>query len=83
MSEPQGMDLSPIEARVFAVWLAARHLATTDWLEWEDVPNLGKFTFGRLEEAAALVAAEVAEKARRLAEHHDIDPAFLHEQATG
>jgi hypothetical protein len=81
-SPDEGMNLSHTESRIFAMWLAARHLDAGDWLEWEDVPNLGEFAFFRLDEAAVSIADDLAEQAKKLAEYHDIDPAFLHERAT-
>lgn len=70
LSADEGMNLTLAEAIALAKRVIIRHLRT-DWLEWEDLPNLGEFAFQRLADA---VEAQVDALSR---------DAVWHERVTG
>lgn len=69
-------ELAPEEVMPLVCWLAARHLRNTDWLCWEDIPNLSEGSFELL--------CEAVEDAAALLDNVGgwVDAAYLHEQAT-
>lgn len=80
--DDDGMNLTDEEAGCLAMLLAVRHLADREWLEWENVPNLGEYAFDRLFEAAERVTDVLMERSMLLDARMDIDSRYLFEQAT-
>lgn len=77
----EGIALSDLEAEALALRVV------TDWCrhgeqpEWEDLPLLGEFAFGRLCEAMVRVADVVEAEAERRDVMHGIDSAALLREA--
>ena len=75
------LDLTEEEAHRLAHRIAARRLADPgEWLEWEDYPMIGEYAFERLVDEMADEAATEVRQGDRM---HDIDSAYLLEEAQG
>lgn len=73
-----GMYLTYNEAVSVARRIVARHAAdAAEWLDWEDYPNLGEYSFDRL----VIAVQEVGHALGVEADHHDradeIDSSYL------
>lgn len=76
INDQDAIELEPQEVMPFVTWLAARHLRNTEWLCWEDIPNLSESSFELLSDAVE-DAAGVLDNISGW-----VDSAYLHEQAT-
>jgi hypothetical protein len=79
---PSGFSLTAAEASHLATYLAARHLADLDWIEWEDVPELTEASWLLLLRHLRLVVDEVMREANDNDRCLRIDSRYLFERAT-
>lgn len=73
----EGMPLTDVEAGCLATYLLAQHIADGEWLEWEDVPNLGEHAFKTLAEAADALAGVMFERSKLLDAQMGVDSPVL------
>lgn len=79
----EGMNLSPGEARLVARRLVAiRALNVDAWLEWEHLPELGEYAFGRLVDEVRAVGARLLNETHEMERIHGIDAADLISRAS-
>ena len=77
----EAMFLNEHEALALAYQLVATRVCE-QWLEWEDLPNLGEFAFRRLSEVVARIGQDLDGQSRNYASAAGIDPDDLLERAT-
>ncbi len=78
---PDGMNLTNTEARHLARLLIARLAHDTDWLLWENLPELGEYAFERLRAIVQMEAMEMLEASKAYDRANGIDAAALLERA--
>lgn len=81
VNDEGGVDLDPQEYLSFATLLVARQ-AASEWLEWEDVPNLSERSFNSLMGCVEDVAEELFRMAHGRAAAHGLDVLLTEEWAT-
>lgn len=76
------INLTDSEAMSLAFRLAADHLKHSEWLQWEDLPNLTENAFARLETAVETVSDVVGGMGRDMDHGRFTNSSKLLEQAT-
>jgi hypothetical protein len=80
MSE-DSVTLTGEQAHNLACRLIALHLEDTDWLQWEELPNLTEGSFDLVVEAVAHMARGAADASVALDRVTGIDSQWLHAEA--